>query len=60
MIGQRGAFLVFEGCDRAGKTTQCKKLVDSLKRQNIKAKFLAFPGTIKIYFAFGYYLDASV
>ena len=26
MTTERGALIVFEGCDRAGKTTQCKKL----------------------------------
>lgn len=27
---RRGAFIVFEGADRAGKSTQCKKLVEHL------------------------------
>lgn len=26
MPATRGALIVFEGCDRSGKTTQCKKL----------------------------------
>ncbi|KAJ8978249.1 hypothetical protein NQ317_012605 [Molorchus minor] len=40
---KRGALIVFEGVDRSGKSTQCKKLVESLKKQNVKAHFMAFP-----------------
>lgn len=40
---KRGAFIVFEGCDRSGKTTQCKKLVERLKLQNRNVKFMNFP-----------------
>ena len=40
---KRGALIVFEGCDRAGKTTQCKKLVDRLREQNKQVKFMNFP-----------------
>ena len=40
----RGALIVFEGCDRSGKSTQCKKLVDALNGDGIKAKLLRFPG----------------
>lgn len=40
----RGALIVFEGCDRSGKTTQCKKLVDALNSENIPASFMNFPG----------------
>jgi dTMP kinase len=43
MIVKRGALIVFEGCDRAGKTTQCKRLVERLLSQNIRAKFMNFP-----------------
>ncbi|KAJ1528846.1 hypothetical protein ONE63_007218 [Megalurothrips usitatus] len=42
-MAQRGAFIVFEGCDRAGKTTQCKKLVDALNRKNVPTEFMNFP-----------------
>lgn len=34
---------MFEGCDRAGKTTQAKLLVERLQNQKIKAKFMNFP-----------------
>lgn len=40
---KRGAFIVVEGVDRSGKTTQCKQLVNSLQKQGIKAKFMNFP-----------------
>ncbi|XP_071476866.1 thymidylate kinase-like [Diadema antillarum] len=40
---RRGALLVFEGCDRSGKSTQCKKLVESLQKQGRKAELLRFP-----------------
>lgn len=43
MYIKRGALIVFEGCDRAGKTTQCRKLVQRLKDQNMKVKFMNFP-----------------
>lgn len=43
MYIKRGALIVFEGCDRAGKTTQCKKLVERLKLKNINVKFMNFP-----------------
>jgi len=40
----RGALIVFEGCDRSGKSTQCKKLVEALNNDGIKAKLWRFPG----------------
>lgn len=40
---QRGALIVIEGVDRSGKSTQCKKLVESLTGQNIKAQLMNFP-----------------
>ena len=43
---KRGALIVFEGCDRSGKTTQCKKLVDALNEDGHKAQFMRFPGKI--------------
>jgi len=39
----RGAFIVFEGADRAGKSTQCQMLVDHLKEQGIDAELWRFP-----------------
>lgn len=43
VIGPRGALLVVEGCDRAGKTTQCKKLVETLCSLGKKAAYVNFP-----------------
>ncbi|KAL0279991.1 UNVERIFIED_CONTAM: hypothetical protein PYX00_001423 [Menopon gallinae] len=40
---KRGAFIVFEGCDRSGKTTQCRKLVEKLKTMGIPAQQIQFP-----------------
>lgn len=40
---KRGAFIVIEGLDRSGKTTQCKKLIDSLEKHSIPAKLITFP-----------------
>ncbi|XP_045497365.1 thymidylate kinase [Colias croceus] len=43
MIVKRGAFIVIEGVDRTGKTTQAKQLVDSLRKRNILAEYTNFP-----------------
>lgn len=39
----RGNFLVFEGCDRSGKTTQCLLAIEALKNKNVKAEYIKFP-----------------
>jgi len=39
----RGALIVIEGCDRSGKTTQCKKLVSLLRDKDISAEYMNFP-----------------
>lgn len=39
----RGALLVFEGCDRAGKSTQVKRLVEALTDKGIPVKSRSFP-----------------
>lgn len=43
MLINRGALIVIEGVDRSGKSTQCKKLVKSLEKLNIKSKLISFP-----------------
>lgn len=43
----RGALIVFEGCDRAGKSTQSKKLLENLQQMNIQADSFTFPGKFK-------------
>ncbi|KAI8389479.1 thymidylate kinase-like protein [Blakeslea trispora] len=40
---QRGLFIVVEGCDRSGKTTQCDILVNKLNRQGIDTELVKFP-----------------
>lgn len=42
----RGAFILFEGVDRCGKTTQANLLVESLKASGHDACFMRFPGTV--------------
>lgn len=39
----RGAFIVFEGGDRCGKSTQCAKLVEALKKEGKPVEFIHFP-----------------
>ena len=57
----RGALIVFEGCDRSGKSTQCKKLVEALNNDGIKAKLWRFPGRKQILATQGseIYLESS-
>lgn len=43
MTSSRGALIVLEGCDRAGKTTQAKKLVDALNQLGRATKLIKFP-----------------
>lgn len=39
----RGALLVFEGCDRVGKSTQCSRLVEALNAAGKKCHHMHFP-----------------
>lgn len=43
----RGHFIVFEGLDKAGKSTQCAKLVEHLQGQGRRVKHLRFPSMLK-------------
>lgn len=43
MACKRGALIVLEGVDRAGKTTQCKKLVQALQQSGRPAEMMRFP-----------------
>jgi thymidylate kinase len=42
--GTRGALVVVEGLDRAGKSSQCELLYRSLLALNYKTKYIRFPG----------------
>lgn len=42
----RGAFVVFEGMDRAGKTTQAKLLQQRCIESGREARFMRFPGKL--------------
>lgn len=44
MAGRRGALIVLEGVDRAGKSTQSRKLVAALCAAGHRAELLRFPG----------------
>ena len=41
----RGAFIVLEGLDRSGKTTQTTKLVQRVEKLGKSCKLIKFPGT---------------
>ncbi|BGO97593.1 Deoxythymidylate kinase Thymidylate kinase [Rhodotorula toruloides ATCC 204091] len=40
---RRGAFIVFEGLDRSGKSTQVQRLVDALNARGVQTKGARFP-----------------
>lgn len=44
MTYRRGALIVLEGVDKAGKTTQCKRLVQALQQNGRQAEMMRFPG----------------
>lgn len=44
MAGKRGTLIVLEGVDKAGKTTQCNKLVQALLQSGRPAEMMRFPG----------------
>ncbi|XP_068599145.1 thymidylate kinase [Brachionichthys hirsutus] len=43
MACTRGALIVLEGVDKAGKTTQCRKLVQALQQSGRPAEMMRFP-----------------
>jgi len=45
----RGALIVVEGLDRAGKTSQCQLLLEALRQQGHQVKYIKFPGDILPY-----------
>ena len=40
---RRGAFVLFEGIDRCGKSSQTKMLVESLKAKGVDAELWCYP-----------------
>lgn len=44
MATSRGALIVIEGCDRVGKSTQAKLLVNGLMKVGKSSKLMNFPG----------------
>jgi dTMP kinase len=42
-IAKRGAFILLEGCDRSGKSTQCARLVERLVQAGVPVRALRFP-----------------
>ncbi|XP_038050788.1 thymidylate kinase-like [Patiria miniata] len=58
---RRGALIVFEGCDRAGKSTQCRKLVEALQAKGKAAEAMRFPDrTTVIGKTIGSYLEKKM
>jgi len=47
-MASRGALIVLEGCDKAGKSTHVKLLLDALKGLGKRATILSFPGTLRL------------
>jgi dTMP kinase len=41
---RRGALIVVEGLDRAGKSSQCEMLQNYLSEQGHNVKYIRFPG----------------
>ena len=53
----RGALIVVEGLDRAGKSTQCEHLSASLENYGHIVKRMRFPGKWEKQVPFSYLLD---
>lgn len=50
MTCRRRALIVLEVVDKAGKTTQCNKLVQALQDSGQKAEMMKFPGKLTLLF----------
>lgn len=42
-VVKRGALIVFEGVDRVGKTTQCQRVFQDLKKEQYSVEYWKFP-----------------
>jgi len=49
MLAKRGALIVFEGCDKAGKSTHSKLLVSTLEKNEIPCLLMNFPSKNQVY-----------
>ncbi|SRR5258708_28949171 len=56
---KRGAFIVVEGLDRSGKTTQTNRLRDRLVNQGVHVKLYKFPGAHRVGFLVYFYYSTS-
>lgn len=52
---RRGALIVVEGLDRAGKSSQCEMLREYLSEQAHNVKYIRFPGTSSLPLCFTRY-----
>lgn len=48
MAARRGALIALEGMDRAGKSTQGRRLVEALRAAGHGADLIRFPGTARL------------
>jgi hypothetical protein len=46
MTCKRGAFILFEGLDRCGKSTQVRLLLEHLRNAGIPVAQVSFPGSV--------------
>lgn len=44
---RRGALIVIEGLDRAGKSSQCELLLRDLRDLGHQVKYIRFPGSLR-------------
>ena len=45
-MAKRGAFIVIEGLDRSGKTTQTSRLLEQLEQRDRPVQLFKFPGEL--------------
>jgi len=45
-MAKRGAFIVIEGLDRSGKTTQTGRLLEQLEQHDRPVQLFKFPGEL--------------
>jgi dTMP kinase len=58
----RGKLVVFEGLDKAGKSTQCSRLVENLRYNGYEVQHVRFPGRFECHIqslAYSYLLDRT-